>query len=72
MTIQEQYDALLKKYRELLAVAKKGLESCGRCHGSGEMKWGLVTDASHEIVPCDTCGRPALKVFMKEFKDFGG
>ena len=64
MTLQEQYDLLLKEYKALLVLAKEGLKACGTCKGSGEMKWGLTTDAHPDIVDCDTCGRPMLKKFL--------
>ena len=66
MTLQEQYDLLLKEYKALLVLAREGLKACGRCKGAGEMIWGLVTDAHPEIVACDTCGRPALKKYLED------
>ncbi len=68
MTLQEQYDLLLKEYKALLVLAKEGLKSCGTCKGAGEMKWGLTTDAHPDIVACDTCGRVMLKIFLDDDK----
>jgi hypothetical protein len=66
MSLQEQYDILFTKYQALLVLAREGLKSCSTCNGTGEMKWGLVTDAHPEVVPCDTCARSVLKKFLDE------
>ena len=68
MTLQEQYDLLLREYKALLVLAKEGLKSCSTCKGSGTTKWGLVTDAHLEIVACDNCGRPVLQKFLDDNK----